>query len=138
MVKMTGVIDPLAELNQQQMSKSSDAMLEGIKKASKEQKAIQGKEESLDSRLNYAIRLTKRAKKGNAVTKAMTFEITADLEEALRELVADKKKEDSGFNKSIAIRKGIAMYLSLEGYGKKKMKGVKDGTGKDSSTKKSN
>lgn len=135
MVKMSDVVDPLAVMQQAGTTPRKDVMAEDIRKAKRQQGLAQGKE-ALESRGNYLIKITGRAKAGTIRTKAMTFEITPDLEEALRELVAQKKEKDKTFNKSVAIRNGIALYLSQEKFGKKR-KGAKDGTGKDSSTEKS-
>lgn len=136
MAKMEGVKDPLATLGAKKPATIKDDMEEALKKAAEELKKMEIPE-AMNERLYYQTRFNKRAKRGKAQTKAMTFEIAKDMAEALAELVRDKRKKDKGFNKSIALRKGLALYLSLEGYGKRRNR-KKNGTGKDSSTKKSN
>lgn len=75
--------------------------------------------EELKSKKYYSITLKGRARNGEGRTKAMTFEITKDMAESLVNHVNEQKKIDPSFNKSVAIRKGIALYLSMVGAGKR-------------------
>lgn len=86
----------------------------------------------------YTVKITGRAKNGEGRTRPMTFEITKDMAEALNRHVAEKKKTDKSFNKSIAIRKGIALYLATEKAGKRDLQKDVYGIEEDKGSKKSN